>query len=90
MLKPQGDDPTLLQTNKESLSAQLENELSHLIQEKLELILREEIRNFLEVEHPELDDSRNGYYTRTLDTRFGPPSKTITSFRSANLARSPN
>jgi len=71
LLKPQGDDPTLLQTNKESLSAQLENELSHLIQEKLELILREEIRNFLEVEHPELDDSRNGYYTRTLDTRFG-------------------
>ncbi|WP_272496364.1 IS256 family transposase [Alicyclobacillus acidoterrestris] len=61
----------MYQTNKELLAAQLEMEMSKFIQERLELIMREEIHNFLTVEHPELKNSRNGYYTRTLDTRFG-------------------
>ncbi|WP_281176396.1 IS256 family transposase [Alicyclobacillus ferrooxydans] len=61
----------MFQINRESLAAQLETQMADLLKQKLELVLREEIRNFLEVEHPELGDSRNGYYTRGMDTRFG-------------------
>lgn len=59
------------QINKDFLAAQLELEVNRFIQERLELIMREEIQNFLHVEHPETKNMRNGYYTRTLDTKFG-------------------
>ena len=61
----------MYQTNRNQLVAQLEDEMSDFIQERLELIMREEIHNYLATEHPEVKNSRNGYYTRTLDTRFG-------------------
>jgi putative transposase len=61
----------LYQTNRELLGAQLELEVRNFIQERLELIMREEIHNFLHVEHPDVKNSRNGYYTRTLDTKYG-------------------
>jgi putative transposase len=61
----------LHQINKDFLAAQLELEVNHFIQERLELIMREEIQNFLHVEHPETKNMRNGYYTRTLVTKFG-------------------
>ena len=61
----------MYQTNRNQLVAQLEDEMSDFIQERLELIMREEIHNYLVTEHPEVKNSRNGYYTRTLDTRFG-------------------
>src|SRR5690606_13186953 len=41
------------------------------VKEKLEMIMKEEIQNFLHIEHPEKQNSRNGYYERTLDTRYG-------------------
>ncbi|MFX0560989.1 IS256 family transposase [Tepidibacillus infernus] len=57
-------------TNSE-LSIQLENIISDFIKEKIELIMKEEINNFLKVERPDLEDSKNGYYHRSLDTRYG-------------------
>jgi putative transposase len=61
----------LFQTNRESFAAQMESEVKKFIQERLELIMREEIQNFLHVEHPDVKNSRNGYYTRILDTQYG-------------------
>lgn len=57
-------------TNSE-LSIQLENIISDFVKEKIELIMKEEINNFLKVERPDLQDSKNGYYQRSLDTRYG-------------------
>jgi transposase-like protein len=53
------------------LSSQLENRLRSFVKEKLEAIMKEELKNHLEVERPDDSNSRNGYYQRTLDTRFG-------------------
>jgi putative transposase len=53
------------------LTNQLEDLLRGFIKEKLELIMREELTNFLQVEQPDVSDSRNGYYKRSLDTRYG-------------------
>ncbi|MGG3737921.1 IS256 family transposase [Aeribacillus pallidus] len=50
---------------------QLENMIREFVKEKLELIMKEEIKNFLEVEQKEIHNSRNGYYTRSLDTKYG-------------------
>lgn len=61
----------MLQTNKDTLAAQLEVEVNRFIQERLELIMREEIQNFLTIEHPNSGNTRNGYYGRSLDTRYG-------------------
>jgi transposase-like protein len=52
------------------LSNLIENLVSTMVKEKLELIMNEEIRNFL-LEQDGVRNSRNGYYTRTLDTRLG-------------------
>ena len=41
------------------------------VKEKLELIMREEIENFLKVEYEGKRPSRNGSYRRSLETRFG-------------------
>ncbi|SDY03537.1 IS256 family transposase [Paenibacillus sp. CF384] len=49
----------------------LENAVTRLVKEKLELLLREEIKNFLEVEQEDQHNSRNGYYERTYETRHG-------------------
>lgn len=49
----------------------LENAVTKLVQEKLELLLNEEIKNFMTVEHPEKRNNRNGHYTRTYQTRYG-------------------
>lgn len=53
------------------LSDLLENLVRNFVKEKLELIMGEEIRNFLQVEQASGRNTRNGYYERTLDTRYG-------------------
>lgn len=45
--------------------------VNEFVKEKLELIMREEMKNFFEVENPDLNSSKNGYYQRSLDTRYG-------------------
>ncbi|MBP1997116.1 IS256 family transposase [Paenibacillus eucommiae] len=58
-------------TNTEFMN-QLENAVRTFVQEKLELVMREEISNFFAVEQPEeTSNTRNGYYKRTLETKFG-------------------
>lgn len=51
------------------------NQLDHLVteflKEKLEFLLKEEIKNFIKVEHPDAGLQRNGYYKRDLDTKHG-------------------
>lgn len=50
----------------------LEKSIQSFLKEKIEFMLREEIKNFLAVEqHQEAPNSRNGYYTRTWETRHG-------------------
>jgi putative transposase len=49
----------------------LESAVTRLVKEKLELLLREEIKNFINVEQEGQRNSRNGYYERTFDTRHG-------------------
>jgi putative transposase len=61
----------LFQINKDVLAIQLQNDVTKFIQERMELIMREELQNFLRVEHPDRDNSRNGYYERELHTRYG-------------------
>ncbi|XEC93270.1 IS256 family transposase [Paenibacillus tarimensis] len=50
---------------------QLANVVLAFVKDKLELLMREELTNFLTIEKPELQDTRNGYYSRTLETQFG-------------------
>ncbi|WP_234293388.1 IS256 family transposase [Fictibacillus sp. FJAT-27399] len=50
---------------------QIEEMVKKFVQEKLEMIMREEIQNFLQNEQEEGQNSRNGYYQRILDTRYG-------------------
>ncbi|MGD6842568.1 IS256 family transposase [Bacillus infantis] len=45
--------------------------MQDLLKEKAENILREEIKNVLENEPVGEENSRNGYYSRTLDTIYG-------------------
>jgi putative transposase len=49
----------------------LENAVTKMVQEKLELLLHEEIKNFIDVEHQGPRTSRNGHYPRTFQTRHG-------------------
>lgn len=49
----------------------LEKTVTDLLQEKLELLLRAEMKNYLEVEQPYKRNSRNGHYKRSLHTRYG-------------------
>jgi putative transposase len=49
---------------------QLENMIKDFVQEKLEFIMKEEIKHFLKVEQAHVQNSRNGYYQRTLDTKY--------------------
>lgn len=57
--------------NNSKVIFQFENLVTEFIKEKLEMLMREEINNFLQVERPDLRDSKNGYYQRSLHTRFG-------------------
>lgn len=57
--------------NKSEFSDQLANLVQHFLKDKLEMFLREEIKNFIQVEHPDQKIQRNGYYERSLDTRYG-------------------
>jgi len=50
---------------------QLESAIRQFVKEKLELIMREEIKHFLEMEQTETSNMRNGYYQRNLDTQYG-------------------
>lgn len=57
--------------HESGLSDLLENLVRSFVKEKLEFIMNEEISNFLQVEQLSQRNSRNGYYERTLDTRYG-------------------
>jgi putative transposase len=61
----------LFQINRDVLAVQLQNDVTKFIQERMELIMREELQNFLRVEHPNEENFRNGYYQRELHTRYG-------------------
>lgn len=50
---------------------QLDELVRDFVKEQLETILKEEMSNFFEVEHPELEQVKNGYYKRILDTKHG-------------------
>jgi len=50
---------------------QLERVIRQFVKEKLELIMREEIKHFLEIEQADTSNMRNGYYQRNLDTQYG-------------------
>ena len=50
---------------------QLESVIRQFVKEKLELIMREEIKHFLEIEQAGTSNMRNGYYQRNLDTQYG-------------------
>lgn len=53
------------------LAEQIAESVNIFVKEKIELIMREEISNFLRYEQEEKTNTRNGYYGRTFDTRFG-------------------
>jgi putative transposase len=57
--------------NNSTFTDQLKQMLKSFVQEKLELIMREELENFLNVETPDVPNSKNGYYQRSLDTKYG-------------------
>ena len=50
---------------------QLESVIRQFVKEKLEMIMREEIKHFLEIEQAGTPNMRNGYYQRNLDTQYG-------------------
>ncbi len=50
---------------------QLESAIRQFVKEKLELIMREEMKNLLEMEQAGTSNMRNGYYQRNLDTQYG-------------------
>jgi transposase-like protein len=49
----------------------LKNTMQSFLKEKIETLLKEEIKNYFSVERPEEANSRNGYYSRTWETRHG-------------------
>lgn len=61
----------MFQINRDVLALQLQNDVTKFIQERAELLMREELINFLRVEQPEVENARNGYYQRELHTRYG-------------------
>lgn len=56
---------------KNELTDQLEKAVLQFVKSKIELVMREEISNFLQHEPFHDLNTRNGYYERTLDTRYG-------------------
>ncbi|WP_461183826.1 IS256 family transposase, partial [Virgibacillus kimchii] len=57
-------------TNNDFMN-QLDTLVRDFVKEHLETIMKEEMEQFFKVEHPELKQVKNGYYTRTLDTKHG-------------------
>jgi putative transposase len=57
--------------HKSEFVEQLANAVLLFVKDKLELLMQEELRNFLEIERPESETTRNGFYKRTLETQFG-------------------
>lgn len=45
--------------------------VTEFVKNNLESVMKAEMESFFEVEYPELKNSKNGFYQRTLDTRFG-------------------
>src|SRR5690554_3874150 len=52
-------------------SNHMEELVKNFVKEKLELIMEEERENFFKVENPDLRSSKNVYYHRNLDTKYG-------------------
>lgn len=50
---------------------QLEDTLRTFVKENLERVMKEELTQVLDVEHPEANSTKNGTYGRQLDTRYG-------------------
>lgn len=50
---------------------QLNQMVREFLKEKLELLMKEEINNFIKSEHPDEGFQRNGYYQRSFDTQHG-------------------
>ncbi|WP_026702556.1 transposase, partial [Salibacterium aidingense] len=50
---------------------QLDDMIRPFVKEKMEMIMREEMEQYFEVEHPEQTYQKNGYYNRNLDTKYG-------------------
>ncbi|QQE77275.1 IS256 family transposase [Alicyclobacillus sp. SO9] len=57
--------------HEQSIGDLMENLVKGFVKEKLEFIMREEIEHFLNVEYEGRRPSRNGYYGRSLQTRYG-------------------
>jgi len=49
----------------------LDNSLQSFLKEKIETLMKEEIKNYLQVDHADVPNSRNGYYSRSWETRHG-------------------
>jgi putative transposase len=49
---------------------EFENQVASLvtgfIKEKLETVMKEEIKNYLRIEHPQEGNSKNGYYQKEI------------------------
>ncbi|WP_175987086.1 IS256 family transposase [Bacillus sp. Marseille-Q1617] len=58
-------------TKNLNLSSLLESTMKEVLKEKVEFILQEEIKEVLKNEPVGQNNSRNGYYPRTLDTVYG-------------------
>jgi putative transposase len=58
-------------TKNLNLSSLLESTMKEVLKEKVEFILQEEIKEALKNEPVGENNSRNGYYPRTLDTVYG-------------------
>lgn len=58
-------------TDQLDLATMLKLSMQDILKEKVEYILREEIKSVLENESVGEENSRNGYYPRTLDTMYG-------------------
>lgn len=56
---------------KNELTDQLGDAVLQFVKEKIEFVMREEISNYLQHEPHNYPNTRNGYYERTLDTRYG-------------------
>jgi len=56
--------------NNSAFTDQLADAVLMFVKDKIELMMKEEMSNFKKVEQPE-SSSRNGFYSRTFDTRYG-------------------
>jgi putative transposase len=53
------------------ISELFENLVTTFVKENLESIMKAEIKSFMETDDSSEHNSRNGYYTRTLHTKYG-------------------